>query len=373
MSTQHEVDNPPTELITALSFSSDGTRIAVASWNRDISIYDNTTNHDTFTFSGRRIRFRAPVLDICWGEDNDTLYAVGTDFDVRRVKLSEGAGEDQAIQQVLSTHTKPSNKIAYSSEHGVLISISWDGTMHVHTVSDGVSIRVRLAAKPFAISLSADKAVVAMAERKVSVYDLQALKSLTEQAGTVANGKVPSLHDNVLEVAPWQQRESSLRYMTRDVACMPNGLGFATSSIEGRVAVEWFDPEAQSKTYAFKCHRQTTTLPADENGEEQQVDMVYPVNALAFHPVHGTFATGGGDGVVYIWDASTKRRVRHYPNMGASVAAVDFSPDGEFMAVGICPGVEDGKDLNEVVNHPESIKVIIRKLSPTEAKGKPAK
>lgn len=34
-------------------------------------------------------------------------------------------------------------------------------------------------------------------------------------------------------------------------------------------------PEAQVKKYAFKCHRQTV----------DGVDHVWPVNALAFHPV----------------------------------------------------------------------------------------
>ena len=41
--------------------------------------------------------------------------------------------------------------------------------------------------------------------------------------------------------------------------------------------MEYFDPssEAQDKKYAFKCHRQTMN----------DVDHVWPVNALAFHPV----------------------------------------------------------------------------------------
>lgn len=75
---------------------------------------------------------------------------------------------------------------------------------------------------------------------------------------------------------PWQRRESSLKFQTRTVRCMPNGQGYASSSIEGRIAVEFFDAseESQKRKYAFKCHR------AVEGG----VDVVYPVNALAFHP-----------------------------------------------------------------------------------------
>ena len=56
------------------------------------------------------------------------------------------------------------------------------------------------------------------------------------------------------------------------------------SSIEGRVAVEYLDPsqEVQKKKYAFKCHRL----------KEDGIEHVYPVNAISFHSVHNTFATG---------------------------------------------------------------------------------
>lgn len=52
--------------------------------------------------------------------------------------------------------------------------------------------------------------------------------------------------------------------------------GYAVGSIEGRVAVEYIDPnaESQKRKFAFKCHR----LKA-ENDE----DTIFPVNALAFH------------------------------------------------------------------------------------------
>lgn len=51
--------------------------------------------------------------------------------------------------------------------------------------------------------------------------------------------------------------------------------------------------------WTLQCHRRM------ENG----VDVVYPVNAITYHPVFGTFATGGGDGVVNIWDGNNKKRL----------------------------------------------------------------
>lgn len=48
-----------------------------------------------------------------------------------------------------------------------------------------------------------------------------------------------------------------------------------------------------------QCHRRS------ENG----VDVVFPVNAITYNPAFGTFATGGGDGVVNIWDGNNKKRL----------------------------------------------------------------
>ena len=56
-----------------------------------------------------------------------------------------------------------------------------------------------------------------------------------------------------------------------------DGTGWASGSIEGRIAVEYFDPDpaAQGQKYAFRAHRQTV----------DGVDCVYPINALAYHPM----------------------------------------------------------------------------------------
>jgi cell cycle arrest protein BUB3 len=49
---------------------------------------------------------------------------------------------------------------------------------------------------------------------------------------------------------PEQKRESSLKFQTRCIRAYPDGSGYALSSIEGRVAMEYFDPapEFQSRS-----------------------------------------------------------------------------------------------------------------------------
>lgn len=257
-------------------------------------------------------------------------------------------------QTVLSTHEAGIKSICYSAEHKILISASWDCTLHVHHVSENKTpATVPLPAKPFALAVSKSKLVVAMAGRQVFIHDLAALAMLSSQS------QEPP--PNTIEIEPFQKRESSLKFMTRALACMPNDAGYASSSIEGRVAMEWFDAsdESQARKYAFKCHRQTA-----DDGSGQ--DLVYPVHALAFHPTFGSFVSGGGDGGVAVWDVVAKRRIRAYPRYHSSVAAMDFSADGTMLAVGVSPGFEDGSEKS--IEQGGEVKVYVRVLAANEAK-----
>jgi cell cycle arrest protein BUB3 len=258
---------------------------------------------------------------------------------------------------VLSSHDAGAKSIAYSPEQALLISGGWDSTLHVHMIDNPSHpyVVVPLPSKPFSLSLTPTKLVVAMANRDVHIYDLQGLQIMAKQL------KFASGAEEVLEVQPFQKRESSMKFMTRCVACMPNDRGFATSSIEGRIAVDWFDEseEVQKKKYAFKCHRQA----------EDGVDVVYPVNALAFHPVYQmSFASGGGDGMVNLWDGLAKRRIRVYTKFPSSISALGFSSDGKYLAVAVSPGFEDGKE-----DYDGLVKVFIRELAADEAKPKASK
>ncbi|KIW64404.1 hypothetical protein PV04_09339 [Phialophora macrospora] len=346
MAGQFPVSELPTDAISALRFSPhpESTRFAVASWDKHAYIYEVLDGKVCNQVA--KLEHRAPVLDVCFGKDDNEVYTACLDQDVRRIDVNSGS------QTVLSTHDNGVRSVVYSHEHALVVSAAWDSTVHIHPSGDAEwsTATINLPSKPFSLAVSASKLVVAMANRALHIYELKALAS---ECKSSANSL-----QNRLDIEPWQRRESSLKFMTRAVDCMPNDEGYASSSIEGRVAVEWFDPsnESQSRKYAFKCHRQ----PVDD------VDVVYPVNAIAFHPIHGTFATGGGDGVVAIWDAVAKRRIRIYPKLASSVAGLSFSTNGKYLATAISPGFEDGKDdVSE-----GSIGIFIRELGENEVKRK---
>lgn len=141
---------------------------------------------------------------------------------------------------------------------------------------------------------------------------------------------------------------------------------------QGRIAIEYFEENAKNKSYAFKCHRKN--------------DKAYPINAIAMNPVYETFASGGGDGTVHIWDSGKRKRISSLPTFQTSVSALSFrynnivchflnlcrdlfclflrSMDGLSLAVAESYAFEEGD-----IQHPED-RLYIRSLTESDVKVK---
>ena len=253
-----------------------------------------------------------PVLDACFAEAGSTsVVSGGLAKAVTRHDLIAGA------EDTVGAHDGAVKCVEYDEETGMIISGGWDSTLRAWDVRLPAErrcvARVDLPGKVYSMSLGSRRLVVATAGRGIHVYT---------PVGLTLGGQ------------PEQTRESSIAHQTRCVRCLPDGTGYVVSSVEGRVAWEYFDPaeEVQAKKYAFKCHR------AKDGG----VETVHPVHAVAFHP-WGTFATGGGDGLVNVWDGAHKKRLYQYPKYPTSVAALAFNAEGDKLAVAASYVGEEGE------------------------------
>lgn len=56
--------------------------------------------------------------------------------------------------------------------------------------------------------------------------------------------------------------------------------------------------------------------------------------SLAFHPQHPWLASGGADGIVLLWDLTSRDRPRRFEGHQDKVTAIAFSPDGQVMVTG---------------------------------------
>lgn len=328
---------PPADGVTALRFAADGASLLASSWDASVRLYDARTNQ-----LRTKLKAPCPVLDCDFADEGGARAASGG-LD-GAVRLHGLAGDAEAV--ALGVHGGAVKCVRRAQLHGgsVLVSGSWDKTVKLwdaraasacvgtHAQPDKVLSLCAGAASGGGGASGAPTVIVATHGRHVLLVDL----------------RKPS--------EPVQRRESSLKSQTRVVATMPSGEGFALGSVEGRVAVEYVDPSeaSQARKFAFKCHR------AMVDG----ADVAYPVNAIAFHPVHGTFATGGADGLVYVWDPEKKKRVSSLKPYPTGVAALAFSPAGDRLAVAASYGYERG----DAEHPPDAIHV--RKVGEAEVKPK---
>jgi len=116
-----------------------------------------------------------------------------------------------------------------------------------------------------------------------------------------------------------------------------------------------------SLNFSFKCHRQ-------QDPSARDVAKVYSVNAISFHPQHGTFSTAGSDGTFHFWDKDAKHRLKGYPEVGGSITATGFSKDGNIFAYAISYDWSKGYSGN---NTAYPIKVKLHPILGDECKPRP--
>ncbi|KAJ1886973.1 mitotic spindle checkpoint protein Bub3 [Coemansia sp. S100] len=321
---QYELAQPPSDGISQVAFhATDDVQLLVGSWDQQVRVYDIKANRLLASHHDHK----AAVLGVAYG--NDCAFSGGLD---RRLLSWEG-GYTQTRE--IGRHDGEVSAVEYAFAHNVLLSGSWDHTLRAWDArlqAHAAALKtLDMGERIYSMSAQGDLLAVALAGRKLLIYDVRKLES------------------------PLESRESSLKYPTRCVQMMPDCAGFVSSSVEGRVAVEYLNGVANKQNYAFKCHRQ----PADDG-----VDMVYPVNAVAFHPVHHTFVTGGSDGVVSLWDPENKKRLKQYQGYAASISSLSFNASGSALAVASSYTYEEGEK-----DHPPDA-IWIKPISESETKPK---
>jgi cell cycle arrest protein BUB3 len=78
---QFELSDHPTDPVSRVKFAPHSTKLLVASWDKNLYLHDISGNSSTLM---RKFEHRAPILDVCWSEDETHAYTVGVDHDVRR-------------------------------------------------------------------------------------------------------------------------------------------------------------------------------------------------------------------------------------------------------------------------------------------------
>ena len=290
---EFELNQPPTDGITNVVFSpaANSPQLLCSSWDNSVRLFNVAQNSLQIMYT-----HQYSVLDCCFAEPTKA-FSGGLD---RTLKNFDFPSQTEGV---LGRHEDAIRCVEYCPELGIVVTGSWDKTIKLWDPRQkhGVGTYDQNGELVYSMSLCGDRLVVATSNRRVLVWDLKNMQFAE------------------------QRRASSLKYQTRCIQCFPNKQGFVLSSIEGRVAVEYLDTDAevQKKKYAFKCHRV----------KQEGTEYIYPVNAIAFHMNHNTFATGGSDGFVNIWDPFNKKRLCQFHRYPTDIASLAFNREGNMVAI----------------------------------------
>ncbi|KAJ2489023.1 RNA export factor gle2, partial [Coemansia sp. RSA 2052] len=243
---------------------------------------------------------QAPALCCVWSKDGTKVASGGADKAGRMFDISTG----QTTQ--IAQHDAPIRCIKFVEAENtppIVATAGWDKMLKYWDLRQQAPIAsVTLPERAYAMDCNHPLLVVATAERKILIFDMNN------------------------PTTPFETTESPLKWQTRTVSCFAKKDGYSIGSIEGRVGIQYVDPKLKEKCFSFKCHRDTT-LPMEA--------MVYSVNSITHHPVYGTFATGSNDGTFMFWDKDARQKLKSHPNVGGPIVSTAFNGDGKLFAYAI--------------------------------------
>ncbi|CAR23145.1 Bub3p [Lachancea thermotolerans CBS 6340] len=279
--------NVPEDLVSSLLVSDRTPHINVTAWDGTVSLYDYNANELVV-----RMKHTDPLLCSAWLEHGSKKYAGSVAGEVLEVDMESGKFH------LVSDAAELGISAMRCSENDVLAG-SWDGSLQALDTRSGKAwFTVRHEnRKVLALDCAGNTVVVATTGGKVTIYDLR------------------NMHNPKLQ-------ESGLKFQTRDIKLMPSGGGYVQSSLDGRVAVEYFGQD--SSRFAFRCHRMNLS----------DTQFVFPVNALCFNRSDELLYTGGSDGRVFSWNLTTRKKSEELPKFEDSVLKLGCNDDVFCVATG---------------------------------------
>ncbi len=272
-----------------VAFSPDGRRLASASQDQTVKVWDTATGKEILTLRGHT----DGVHGVAFSPDGRRLASGGDDGTVRVWDAATGR-ETLTLRADTGGPMKGVLSVAFSPDGRRLASAGWTPTVKVWDAASGKETLALRGHTSYVtgVAFSPDSRRLASAgwDGRVKVWD----------AGT---------GHEVLTIRT--HRSLPGRVERFGVAFSPDGRHIVSGSDDRTVKV--WDAASGQETLTLRGHTAS-------------------VYAVTFDPAGGRIATGGNDGTVKVWDAATGRETLTLRGNTGDVGCVAFSPDGRRLA-----------------------------------------
>ncbi|KAJ7895856.1 WD40-repeat-containing domain protein [Mycena leptocephala] len=332
-----EMGDPPSDSISSLSFSSQADYLAVGSWDNSVRIYEVGAGGQS---QGKAMyQHEGPVLSVCWNKEGNKIFSGGADNAGRMFDIATG----QATQ--VAQHDAPIKVVKWvdTPQAGILATGSWDKTIKYWDLRTPAPVAtVQLPERCYSVDVQYPLMVVGTAERHIQIFNL------------------------TNPTTPYKTMLSPLKWQTRVVSCFTasSNSGFAVGSVEGRVAIQYVEDKDSGNNFSFKCHRRDSS-PTNKDGA-----VVFAVNDISFHPVHGTFSTCGADGSIHFWDKDARNRLKTFDAAPGPISTTAFNRNGSIFAYAVSYDWSKGHS-GMTPGHPN--KLMLHACKDEEVKKRPRK
>ncbi len=289
-----------TDAVQGVAYSPDGKRLASASADRTVKVWDAQTGQELFTLKGHKNAVRAVVFS----PDGKRLASAGGPSGKQDGEVKVWDAQTGQELLTLKGHSWIGNTVAFSPDGKRLATTgNPDGKQATITVWDAQTGQQLLALKHNNKDLVCSVAFSSDGKRLATV-------------GGTPSGTGPK---PVGEVKVWDAQTGqelltfkSLTTRMRSVAFSPDGKHLATTPGLEHFAEVW-DAQTGNQLFTLKGH----------------ADRVYHV---AYSPDGKQIATASADWTVKLWDAQTGQELRTFKGHNGAVEGLAFSPDSERLA-----------------------------------------
>jgi mRNA export factor len=297
-----ELSDVQSDSISAIKFSPKANYIVAGSWDNIVRCWE--LNESGQSQVKAQQQHSGPVLGCGWHPDGTKVFTASTDKTSKLWDLQ--SNQSMPVAQ----HDAPIKSVHWiqAPNYQCLMTGSWDRKLKFwDTRQPNPVLTLDLPERLYCADVDFPLCVVGCADRSIICLNLDPQPQMAKRD------------------------ETQLKYQYRCVAIFKDKqrnqpTGYALGSIEGRVAIQYINPPNPDKdNFTFKCHRSTV----QRSGDTQEV---YPVNAIAFHPVHNTLATCGSDGRYSFWDKDARTKLKTSEALPQPITSCDFSFNGNLFA-----------------------------------------